>query len=71
MSSKVPENLSPHRCASSWASMSCAVMRSLLPALRTLPSSTYRTRSSRPMVFVSFSVPLSCIAEVREMTFRD
>ena len=39
-SSSVPVYFSAHRCVSVAASMSCAVMRRLLPALRTLPSST-------------------------------
>ncbi len=67
-SSIVPLNFSDQSGASDAASTSCAVIRRLLPALRTLPSRTYCTPSSRPIVFASFFAPLSCIADVREMT---
>jgi hypothetical protein len=39
-------------------SISCAVIRTRPPALRTEPSSTYRTPNSRPTRFTSIAVGL-------------
>src|SRR5258705_6129007 len=43
ISSRAPSNRSPHRWGLVVTSISCPAMRRRLPALRTLPSSTYRT----------------------------
>jgi hypothetical protein len=42
----------------SHVSMSCPAMRTRLPDFRTLPSSTYRTPSSRPTCLTSMALPL-------------
>src|SRR5215831_10113770 len=48
--------------------MSCAVIRTRPPALRTEPSSTYRTPSSHPTCFTSTAWPLYVKLELRAMT---
>src|SRR6266851_4075906 len=67
-SSSEPSNRSAHRCAPFAASINCAVMRTRPPALRTEPSSTYRTPSSRPTCFTSIPWPLYVKLELRAMT---
>jgi hypothetical protein len=47
-----------------------AVMRTWLPALRTLPSSTWATLSSAATWAIFTSLPLNENAEVREATVR-
>jgi hypothetical protein len=56
------------RCELSAARMSWAVTRSLLPDLRTLPSSTLATSSVFAMVATSTSFPLNEKDDVRAMT---
>src|SRR5215813_14220285 len=51
-------NRSAQRCPPLAASMSCAVMRTRLPALRMPPSSTKRTPRSRPMSCTLTDLPL-------------
>src|ERR1700722_2464345 len=48
--------------------MSCPVIRTRFAALRTLPSSTYRTPSSRPTSFTSTARPLYVKLELRAIT---
>ena len=50
--------------------MSCAVILTRLPDLRTLPSSTVATLSFRATVGMSTSLPLNEKAEVREAIER-
>ena len=51
--------------------MSCAVMRSLVPAFRTLPSSTVRHLSCLPISPISSFLPLNAKEEVRDATRSD
>ena len=44
-------------------------MRRLFPAFRTLPSSTYCTPRSCPIVRKSLVVPFNCIDDVRDVTW--
>src|SRR5262249_33651408 len=55
MSSSVPLKWSAQRWAAVVASSNCAAMRTRFPALRTEPSSTYKTPSSRPTCLMSLS----------------
>ncbi len=48
--------------------MSCTAMRSLLPAARTLPSSTWRTSSCSPIARTSSAESLKAKADVRATT---
>src|SRR5439155_352359 len=50
--------------------MSCAVMRNLLPALATLPSSKWLTCSSSPIFWMSSFLPLNANDEVRALTCK-
>src|SRR6267143_839346 len=59
-----------HRCSSVRASINWTVIRTLFPALRTLPSSSVLMSSSRPISATDFVAPLYFIAEVRAMTLR-
>src|SRR6516164_8463789 len=65
-----PSNCSAHRCASVSALISWVSTRSWLSDDRTLPSSTYRTPSSRPICFVSTGLLPWTNAVLREITNR-
>lgn len=49
---------SAQRCAPVSALINCAVMRTLPPAFRTLPSRIWRTPSSHPTCLMSMILPL-------------
>lgn len=55
-------------CRSVCASISCTVTRTRSPTLRTLPSRTYSTSSSRATSWTFTALPLCTKAELREMT---
>src|SRR5216110_3113528 len=50
--------------------MSCAVMRNLLPALATLPSSKCETCNSSPIFWMSSFLPLNANDDVRALTCK-
>src|SRR2546423_4899964 len=63
--------LCAHWCASVRASINCALTRTLLPALCTLPSSKWATPSCWPISRRLRCTPvLYCITDVRLITFR-
>jgi len=64
----VPLYWPAQRWVSLAASINWALIRSLRPDLRTLPSTTYWTSSWRARARTSLSVPLRDIVEVREIT---
>src|SRR5205809_6431239 len=59
---------SAQRCVLFAASISCALTLTWLPERRTLPSSTYRTPSSRPICLASRFLSLYVNAVLREIT---
>ena len=68
MSSNGRSYRSAHTWAPVSASTSCAAIRTRVPALRTLPSSRYRTPSSRPISFTFTARPLYVKLELRATT---
>ncbi len=68
---RLPGRSAPTRAVSpSFTLVSCAVIRSRVPAFRTVPSSTAETLSIAPMVRTSSRRPLNANTEVRDATTR-
>ena len=68
MSVRSRSYVSAQRCSSLSRSMSCATMRTRLPARRTLPSSSVAAPSCSPISRRLRSRFLNCITDVREIT---